>query len=233
MPLLQEENIQHLIFSTLFNVTDLTNGKWPHVYHFDSKARIEAYIRSLGIPASFFMPGFFMSNLQTMLNPSPQPPNNLTWAFPAPASTPIPFFDASEDSGKFVKAMVLKRDQVLGKNVLAATDYYTVQQVLDTFTKVKGKQADFWQVDKETYTGFLKGAGMPEFAAVELYENMSFMEEFGYYGKRSLEWSLSVRRGPGSSVSGLIILMLTWLQLLDEKPTTLDQFLANNKKWDA
>ncbi|KAL8778421.1 MAG: hypothetical protein Q9213_007421 [Squamulea squamosa] len=192
----KETGVQHLIWSGLFNVTKLSNGKYPNVYHFDSKANIESYIREIGVPSSTFMPGFYMSNLETMLKPSPQPPHAYTLALPMPPSTPIPFFDAAADTGKFVKAMLTKRDKVLGKRVYAATEYYTAVDVPKIFSEVKkeaGKGASFVTIDKDTYKKELTGAGMPEFAAQEMYENMAFMDEFGYYGKESLDWSHSVR----------------------------------------
>ncbi|KAI4170950.1 MAG: hypothetical protein LQ343_004608 [Gyalolechia ehrenbergii] len=210
----KDVGVQHLIWSGLIDVTKLTNGKFPNVYHFDSKAHIDSYIRSIGVPSSTFTPGFYMSNLESMMNPSPVPPHAYTLALPMPPSTPIPFFDAAGDTGKFVKAMLLKRDKVLGKNVLAATDYYAAADVPKIFEQVKqelGKGAQFMTIDKETYKGFLTGAGMPEFAAQELYENMAFIDEFGYFGKESLDWSLS---------------------LLDEKPTTLAEFFAKAPKWN-
>ncbi|KAL8938629.1 MAG: hypothetical protein Q9211_003113 [Gyalolechia sp. 1 TL-2023] len=209
----KDVGVQHLIWSGLIDVTKLSDGEFPNVYHFDSKAHIESYIRSIGVPSSTFMPGFYMSNLETMMNPSPDPPHAYTLALPMPPSTPIPFFDAAGDTGKFVKAMLMKRDKVLGKNVLAATDYYTVADVPKIFEQVKkelGKGAQFKTIDKETYKGFLTGAGMPEFAAQELYENMAFMDGFGYFGKQSLDWSHS---------------------LLDEKPTTLAEYFAKVPKW--
>lgn len=178
----------------MIDVNKLTSGKYPNVYHFDSKAHIEDYIRTLGIPASFFMPGFFMSNLDTMMNPSPQPPHAYAMALPMPSTTPIPFFDACADTGKFVKAMVMKREEVLGKNVLGATDYYTPDQVVEAFKQVKKETpAQFTTLDKDTYKGYLAQAGMPDFVQEELYENMAFMNEFGYFGKKSLDWSLGVR----------------------------------------
>ncbi|KAI4161189.1 MAG: hypothetical protein LQ342_005085 [Letrouitia transgressa] len=209
----KEVGVQHLVWSALINVNKLTNGKFPNVYHFDSKANIESYIRSLGIPSSSFMPGFYMSNLETMFNPSPEPPNAYTLALPMPPTTPLPFFDAADDTGKYVKAMVMKRDQVLGKRVLAATNYYPAEDVPKIFAQVKkeaGKGAQFVRLDKDTYKGFLTQAGMPEFAAQELYENMAFMDEFGYYGKESLAWSLS---------------------LLDEKPTSLAEYFTKAPKF--
>ena len=38
----------------------VSNGALSRAYHFDSKAVVEEYVRELGIPASFFMPGFYM-----------------------------------------------------------------------------------------------------------------------------------------------------------------------------
>lgn len=152
------------------------------------------------------MPGFYMSNLDTMFNPSPQEPHAYTLALPMPPTTPIPWFDTNDDTGKFVKAMIMKREQVLGKNILAATAYTNVEEVPQTFSKVKpeaGKGAQFVTLDKDTYKRFLKMAGMPDFVQEELYENMAFMNEFGYYGKRSLDESLA---------------------LLDEKPTSLAEY---------
>lgn len=207
----QEENVQHLIFSTLYNVTKLTQGKYSNVYHFDSKASITDYIRSLGIPSSSFMPGFYLPNLESMFNPSPQEPHAYTLALPMPPSTLIPWFAAAQDTGKFVKAMALKRDEVLGKEVLASTTYLSAEAVVDIFRKVKpetGKGATFVTIDEDTFRGFLSKAGMPDFATLEMYENMAFMDEFGYYGKKSLDWSLS---------------------LLDEKPTTIEEFFTTGK----
>ena len=190
---LQEENIQHLIFSTLFNVNEITHGVYKNVNHFDSKAAIETYIRSLGIPASFFMPGFFMPNLETELRSDGQSPPTYTMAMPFPPTTPIPWFDPGDDAGKFVKAMVMKRDEVLGKNVLGATAYSTPEDVIKAFKEAKkGVQAQFVQIDKDTFMGALAQAGMPQYIQVELYENMAFMNDYGYYGKRSLDWSHSV-----------------------------------------
>ena len=36
----QEKGIHHLIFSTVYNIIFLKNGKYPHGYLFDSKASI-------------------------------------------------------------------------------------------------------------------------------------------------------------------------------------------------
>ena len=188
--------MQHLIWSSLYNVTKLTGGKFPNVEHFDSKATVEQYIRDIGTPATFFMPGFFMSNLPgSMLSQLP-PSNDWIMALPMPADTPIPFFDAGDDTGKFVKGILTHREKLLGKRVLAATDYYTPSDCIATFKDLfpkAGQSAKFITASKDAYKGALAKFGMPEKGQEELYENMAFMNEFGYYGKEGLAESHEVR----------------------------------------
>ena len=108
----------------------------------------------------------------------------------------MPLFDAGNDSGLFVKAILTQREKLLGKNVLAATDYYTPPQIIETFKELypqAGKEASFVSLGKEEYKGMLKQAGMPEHAQEEMAQNMMFMDEFGYFGKESLEESHKVR----------------------------------------
>ena len=44
------------------NVTKNSHGNLTDVFHFDGKADIEAYIRTLLIKSAFFTPGSFMQN---------------------------------------------------------------------------------------------------------------------------------------------------------------------------
>ena len=161
--------------------------------HFDSKAAVEQYIKGIGIPATFFMPGFFMSNVESFIRQMP-PSNDWVLALPMDPDTPIPLFDATGDTGKFVKGILTHQDSTLGKRVLAATDYYTPTQVMSMFRELfpKAGDAKFVQASEEDYKAALAAGGMPPKAQQELYENMAFMKEFGYYGKASLDESLSV-----------------------------------------
>jgi len=176
-------------------VTELTHGKFPNVEYFDSKAAVEQYIRDLGVPATFFLAGFFMSNFPGASILQLPPNNNWTMALPMPPDTPIPCFDAAGDTGVFVKAILTHREETLGKKVLGATDYYTPQQIMATFQELypeAGKSAKFIEIDKDAYKGALADAGMPEKAQLILYENMAFMHDYGYFGKASLAESHAV-----------------------------------------
>ena len=59
-----------LIWSSLPYVSKISNGKFTKVYHFDSKAEVEIYIRGLPIKSLFYMAGFYMQNFQTMFRPN-------------------------------------------------------------------------------------------------------------------------------------------------------------------
>lgn len=46
----------------------MTNGKLINVPHFDGKAEVAEYIKTIGVPATFLEVGFYMSNLKTSIN---------------------------------------------------------------------------------------------------------------------------------------------------------------------
>lgn len=188
----------------------MTNGKLPHVYHFDGKAAVEEYARSQGIPAAFFMPGFYMSNLPgQMLTPSGAG-NAWTLALPMPENAPIPMFDIS-DTGKVVKSIVLNKAKVLGKRVLGAYKYMTPKEIIEEFKAAypeAAKTATFFSTPHDEYVDALKGLGMPEFAAIELLENMRVMDEGGYYGGASLDESHALLSDP----------LTSWEEFLKKSP---------------
>ena len=61
------ERVDLLIWSSLPNVTKMTEGKLTGVKHFYSKAKAETYIR--GLPITFYMPAFYMQNMTSMFKP--------------------------------------------------------------------------------------------------------------------------------------------------------------------
>ncbi|TDZ32055.1 NmrA-like family domain-containing protein 1 [Colletotrichum spinosum] len=188
----EEVGVQHFIFSSLLDVNKLSKGVLADVYHFDSKAAVEEYIRTLSLPATFFLHGFYMSNFPGgMLRQTP-PDNAWALSLPIPSSSPIPLFDAPADTGKFVKGIVLNREKVLGKRVLAATAYTTAGEAVEVFKKVypeAGSNARYNELPHEVFLGIMKGQGMPDFVALEMLQNMRLLNEFGYYDGAELDES--------------------------------------------
>jgi len=191
----KEAGVEHFVFSSLLNITELSGGKLAHVTHFDSKAAVEAYTRSIGIPASFFLPGFYMSNLPGKMLRQLPPNNDWTLGLPIPTSSPVPLLDTAEDTGKGVKGILLNREEALGKRIYGATDYYTVAEIVKQFQEQypdAGKTAKAVELPHQVFKGILAKAGTPEESAEELLQNMRLMNEFGYYGGADLTESHSI-----------------------------------------
>ncbi|EGO57252.1 hypothetical protein NEUTE1DRAFT_121747 [Neurospora tetrasperma FGSC 2508] len=212
-----EAGVQHFIWSSVLNIYELSKGKLPNLHHFDSKAEVEDYARlTTSLPSTFFLPGFYMSNFPGPalgLTHHDDDTGKWTFALPTPASSSFfPLFDTA-DTGKFVKAAVLHREETLGKRLLGATEYLTGDQVVEGFKKVfpkAGATASYYQVPEDVYLDNLKGAGMPDYVAQELLENFLLLGTFGYYGGESLDWTHS---------------------LVEDKLTTWEEFIKKTPEW--
>ncbi|KAK9482199.1 hypothetical protein V1527DRAFT_477178 [Lipomyces starkeyi] len=192
--------VSHMIFSSLINVTEATNGALPNVPHFDGKAEIEKYIRASGIPATFVLPGYFMSNLISSLKKKED--GSYQMVLPISDAARFPLFDVVNDTGKFVAAVIKNRPSVLGKRIYEAADYYSPSRIIKEFTEATGKAASWTQIPVDQWKKFL-----PPAAAQEIVENYLLLEEPGYYAGADLKESY---------------------HLLEHKPTTWKEFVAKN-----
>jgi len=116
----------------------VTGGKLPHVEHFDGKAEIGEYARSIGLSTVLFQAGFFLSNLKTMIRKD-EGGDSYTLAWPLPPDTDIDFFDATNDTGRFVAGILANPEAYIGKEVLGTTAKYTPNDVCQEFEAVTGK----------------------------------------------------------------------------------------------
>lgn len=186
----------------------VTRGKLPHVYHFDSKAIVEDYASNSGVPSTYFLAGFYIQNLLGNFFRRQSITNEWVLALPMPETARIPLFDVTS-TGVWVKAIVRKRDQVLGKRVLGAAAYVTPKEIVEAFkARYPGyNSAKFQRVPDEDFKKeLIDGLGFPEFAAMATLETLRLMDEGGYYGFESLDWSLS---------------------LLEDGPVTWTEYLAS------
>ncbi|KAF4550984.1 NmrA-like protein 4 [Elsinoe fawcettii] len=173
--------VEHLIFSSLINVTEASGGRLSHVSHFDGKAKIEQYIRQSGIPSTFVLPGMFMSQFLGMIRNSGD--GSYALALPVDGDKArFPLLDAATDTGAFVAEALRDPAANSGKRIYAAENVYSPNQMIEQFAQVLGKQAQFQQVPGDVFKSFL-----PQGVAQELLENMLLMEEPGYYGGAGLD----------------------------------------------
>ncbi|GCB25397.1 NmrA-like family domain-containing protein 1 [Aspergillus awamori] len=202
----RELDVQHFIYSSLLNVTETTAGRLKNVHHFDHKAQVEQYIRSLGVPATFVLPGYFMSNY-TAVGLLRKGENGVwTVAYPVGKEAKFPLIDIAADMGKYVAASLKNRSETLGAQILVAEDYYTPTRILEEFEQVTGQKTQFVQVDSETYKSFIPGP-----MGLEMLENHLFIGNPGYFNGRSLNESKDLVAKAGY------------------KPTSWKEFLQQNK----
>ncbi|KAM4067020.1 nmrA-like family protein [Hirsutella rhossiliensis] len=201
-----DAGVSHIVYSSLLHVSDATAGRLAHVAHFDGKADVERYIRARGLPCTFVLPGYFMTNFTALQMLARGDDGVYSLAYPVGGEAQFPLVDAEADIGKFVVAAIKNRSTLLGKQVLAAADYYTPARIVAEFEEVTGKQARFLQVDADTYKSFL-----PAPMAQEMLENHLFIEDPGYYAGESLDESRRLLAGVGLA------------------PTTWKEFLGKNK----
>ena len=174
--------VKHLVWSALPNVTKMTNGVLKHIEHFDSKAEVAEYIESMkgDMIATYFMPGFYMSNIRSSIRPGQD--GVPTWTQPFEATkTQVALFDTATDTGTFV-AGILSQDpeSVNGLYVPAVSQWVTPNEIVETITKVSGTEVKFQSVPEKVWQSFLP---MPEKIAEELTENMVLIRDYSYYGK--------------------------------------------------
>ena len=67
------KDLDIFVFSSLSKSTYWSKGKYPHVYHFDSKAEVVDYMKQdlpkLWAKTSIFQPAMFMTNWKSALKP--------------------------------------------------------------------------------------------------------------------------------------------------------------------
>jgi hypothetical protein len=55
------------VWSGLPSATELSGGKYPHVWHFDSKTAVTEYSRQAGVPFASVQVGTYGTNFLTLL----------------------------------------------------------------------------------------------------------------------------------------------------------------------
>ncbi|KAI4200251.1 MAG: hypothetical protein LQ346_002407 [Caloplaca aetnensis] len=204
----KENGVSLLIWSSIPHATKMTNGKLPHLPHFDSKAEIGEYIREQNIPATFFHAGCFMSNISSQSIQKSDEGSILYWNLNP--DTKMPLFDAADDTGKFVAGILLHQPELLGKDIYGASGWYTPTEIVNTIQEVSGQKTTYQQVSDETFQSFL-----PEAIGEELKETFMLMRDYAYYG-------------PGGDK-----ILAESLKYTDGKPSTFKEYVQRSGPWQT
>ncbi|KAJ4364060.1 hypothetical protein N0V83_009515 [Neocucurbitaria cava] len=184
-----KEGVKYIIFSSMSHPFKISKGALKHVEHFDDKAEIEQYIRSLPVKSAFFAPGSFMQNfLSHFMKPRPSPSGDGTYVIAnvCKGSTPVPYIDITE-TGKWIGAILADPEKYEGKFFAAAEGLYTFEESCKIVEKVTGKTVNYKQLPDHVFQEFLP-PGMKE----QLYEMWALSRDYGYYGedmKEQITWA--------------------------------------------
>lgn len=128
--------VEHFVYSSVGSAHRETG-----IPHFDSKWEIEEHVRELGLSYTILHPVFFMQNWEMMRD------QILEGTLPQPLDPDKPFQQvAVEDIGAFAVLAFERPDEWLGREVDLAGDEQTMPQIAETFSRVTGKEIDYFQV---------------------------------------------------------------------------------------
>ena len=188
------QTLKRFVFSTLTPIKEFSGSKYPHVYHFDSKAKIEEYIRN-NVPEiakilSTVLMGIFMENWKEA-SFAPQKADG-SWVFNELDLLgnfgAMPFVAASRDTGTFVQALVV--DQEAETRLYGVSEFKTYGEVAKVWEKVQGAPAVARAMPKDAFA-----EAWPEMIREEVVECFEFAREFEYAGNDAnvkLPWDLGI-----------------------------------------
>lgn len=198
-----EAGVQHIVFSSLENVDEITGGK-KFAPHFTDKARIEQYIRTLPIKSSFIYMAFFYTNLLEFYTPKMEG-DTLVFPIYLPKDFRAPFVDPLTATGPAVLEIFLHPDQYAGKCLPVIGEMISPQEMVDTFVRVTGKKAVYSSAyTREDFLRHFPDFSSNDLLVQEILGMAEYAVEYGYF-KKDLDLFWSRQISPAS---------LSWEQFL-------------------
>ncbi|PYI00596.1 putative hscarg dehydrogenase [Aspergillus sclerotiicarbonarius CBS 121057] len=165
--------LERYIYSALGPMKKHSKGKYPHSYHWDSKAEIVEFIETelpeLAKRTSFVYLGVYVSN--PLFMPRVDHGGKLKFVIPLGKRVKIPVMDAGMATGGFVRALV--EEETAGVKLLACCGWLEVREMVDVWARVTGREAEVVEVTPEWMRREL---GIP----MEVLDAPAYIEEFGY-----------------------------------------------------
>lgn len=175
-----DSTLDLFVWSTLSNVRKWSKGKYTWVYHFDSKAMVDEYIKkehpNLAKKTSTLQIGWYADNWKTLRSSAPEKAEDGVYELRTSAKSDVivPWVDTCSDTGKFVRALVRAPP---GKTLLGVSQLITYGEYAKIWGEVNGVPTRFKNVSGEEY-----GKMLPETIREELLESIAYVEDFGWDG---------------------------------------------------
>lgn len=156
----QQSSIKHFVFSSLEDYSKLSGGKFP-VPHYDMKAALQEYAKSLQLPATFVQISFYYENLLSFFPLQKDDNGDLYFGFPQ-GDTRLATISAA-DYGGIVAAVFSHPVEYIGRTFRAVGSDNTCAAYAASLKKVLGRKVYFKYIPRDEYAA-LGFAGAAELA---------------------------------------------------------------------
>lgn len=164
----KEAEIEHFVFSTLPYKEELPDGK-PEVPHFDMKARMEEYGRSLNLPATYAHVAFYYENFLSFFLPKLQEDGSYMFGFPQ-GDTPLAAVSV-EDIGGVIATIFDRPDEFLGQTVGIVGSDKPCADYAEIMSRVLDKRIIYRYIPREVF-GKLGFPGAEDLANIFEYNRL-------------------------------------------------------------
>lgn len=186
-----QKTLERYVYSSLGDVTRLSGGKHTHVWHFDSKAAVERFIREdadmakagLSKKASFIHVGLYVDNWQrSSLEIQKDPVTGGYWHVGIDdGRRKQPFVWTRRDTGPLVKKLV--EDVPPGTRLLALSQNINYREFMAIWARTLEKQLagdeGIKQVSQQEYRDMIRGDNDTK---DHILDSWLFRRDFGYDG---------------------------------------------------
>ncbi|XP_015732855.1 nmrA-like family domain-containing protein 1 [Coturnix japonica] len=141
--------LQHVVYSGLENVKQLTKGRLE-VLHFDGKGVVEEYFRAVHVPTTTVRLPFYFENFLSSFKPQKAPQGDKLLLGLPMGDTPMDGM-AVEDLGPVVLSLLKSPEQYIGQVIGLSTGKLTVAEYAAAFSQQTGKTVEDAKITPEEY----------------------------------------------------------------------------------
>jgi hypothetical protein len=191
----KKAGVQHYIYSTMPDHSS-HNPEWPELPLWSAKFKIESYIRSIGLPATFVYTGIYNNNFTSLPYPlfcmALQQDGTFVWQAPFHPNVKLPWLDAEHDVGPAVLQLI--KDGVRkwsGQRIALAYEMLTPLEACRMFSRGVGRPVTYKRGPIEIKVPIPKGYREQLTALESLFklENEDQEKQPPYFGSIELEKS--------------------------------------------
>ena len=174
--------LNFIVWSSLPDKSKILDGRYD-VPHFSQKHRVEDYIFQQNIPAAFVYAGSYITNwlkFPGFTGPIRTASGTVIYQSPLRADVGLPIIDMEADFGLFVSPIFENPNKYIGKRILAAAAYMTVEQMASAYTKVTGEAVTISRASPEDMP-------LPDRVKAEIMRSVNSHNAIGFFNGEPLQ----------------------------------------------